>query len=81
MVWKPNFLEGLSRLFGRGVNAFIPLGACAGFLNIPFGVTGPAIAPVFRSHLAVKAATIATFACAQALGHAVKVGLFAKYKL
>ena len=77
VVWKPTVLESLSRLLGHGLNALSPLGACAGFLNIPLGVTGPAIAPIFRSHLAVKAATIATFACAQTLGHLVKVGLFA----
>ena len=77
LVWWPQGLAKISSLLGSGRRAFIPLGAIAGFLNIPFGVTGPAIAPVFRRELPVRTAMVATFAMAQTSGHLAKILLFA----
>tara|TARA_B100000579_G_scaffold78430_1_gene60899 strand:- start:2227 stop:2967 length:741 start_codon:yes stop_codon:yes gene_type:complete len=77
LVWWPQGLKGLTVFLGTGRRTFIPLGAIAGFLNIPFGVTGPAIAPVFRAELPTRTAMVATFAMAQTLGHLAKIILFA----
>ena len=76
LVWWPQSLTRVSSFLGAGRRAFIPLGAIAGFLNIPFGVTGPAIAPVFRAELPVRTAMVATFAMAQTSGHLAKIVLF-----
>ncbi len=75
-VWWPQGLGKIVSLLGSGRRTFIPLGAIAGFLNIPFGVTGPAIAPVFRAELPLRTAMVATFAMAQTFGHLAKVILF-----
>jgi uncharacterized membrane protein YfcA len=77
VVWWPTGLALVGKLLGDGVTGFVPLGALAGFLNIPFGVTGPAIAPVFRRYLTERTAMIATFGAAQTAGHLTKIGLFA----
>jgi uncharacterized membrane protein YfcA len=77
LVWWPQGLGKIASLLGSGRRTFIPLGAIAGFLNIPFGVTGPAIAPVFRAELPLRTAMVATFAMAQTSGHLAKVVLFA----
>ncbi len=77
VVWRPSALGRLSSLLGGGSRSFVSLGAIAGFANIPFGVTGPAVAPVFRSFLPTKEAMIATFGATQTVGHLVKVGIFA----
>jgi len=77
LVWWPQGLAKISSLLGGGRRSFVPLGAIAGFLNIPFGVTGPAIAPVFRRELPVRTAMVATFAMAQTSGHLAKIVLFA----
>jgi len=77
IVWWPAALASLSSMLGSGRGAFVPLGGLAGFLNIPFGVTGPAIAPVFRRHLVERAAVVATFGAAQTAGHLAKIGVFA----
>lgn len=77
VVWQPGLLGRLSSLLGGGARSFVPLGAIAGFANIPFGVTGPAVAPVFRSFLPTKEAMMATFGATQTVGHLVKVGVYA----
>ena len=77
LVWWPQALTSMSSLLGNGRRSFVPLGAIAGFLNIPFGVTGPAIAPVFRRELPIRTAMVATFAMAQTSGHLTKIVLFA----
>lgn len=77
VVWWPASLASISSILGSGRRAFVPLGGIAGFLNIPFGVTGPAVAPMFRRHLAERTAIIATFGAAQTAGHLTKIGLFA----
>jgi len=77
LVWWPNGLSKIVALLGSGHRIFVPLGAIAGFLNIPFGVTGPAIAPVFRAELPLRTAMVATFAMAQTSGHLAKVIIFA----
>ncbi len=77
IVWWPAALASTTALLGSGRAAFVPLGGIAGFLNIPFGVTGPAIAPVFRRHLVERAAVVATFGAAQTAGHLAKIGVFA----
>ena len=76
-VWWPQGLGKIVSCLGSGRRTFIPLGAIAGFLNIPFGVTGPAVTPVFRSELPLRTAMVATFAMAQTFGHLAKVMLFA----
>ena len=76
-VWWPASLAAVSSVLGNGRQAFVPLGAIAGFLNIPFGVTGPAVAPMFRRALAERTAVIATFGATQTVGHLAKVGIFA----
>ena len=77
VVWWPAGLAAISGILGGGRRAFVPLGGIAGFLNIPFGVTGPAVAPMFRRHLAERTAVIATFGATQTAGHLTKIGLFA----
>jgi len=77
LVWWPQGLAKIASILGQGRRSFVPLGAIAGFLNIPFGVTGPAIAPVFRRELPVRTAMVATFAMAQTSGHLAKIILFA----
>ena len=77
LVWWPQALKRLIFFVGTGRRTFISLGAVAGFLNIPFGVTAPAIAPVFKAELPVRTAMVATFAMAQTLGHLTKIILFA----
>ncbi|MEC9338055.1 MAG: sulfite exporter TauE/SafE family protein [Actinomycetota bacterium] len=77
LVWWPQGLTKISSFLGGGRRSFVPLGAVAGFLNIPFGVTGPAIAPMFRRELPVRTAMVATFAMAQTFGHLAKIVLFA----
>ena len=76
MVWWPRGLEKISLILGGGKQSFFALGALAGFLNIPFGVTGPAVAPVFRRELPVRTAMVATFAMAQTAGHLAKISVF-----
>tara|TARA_Y100001949_G_scaffold145897_1_gene129305 strand:+ start:2652 stop:3440 length:789 start_codon:yes stop_codon:yes gene_type:complete len=77
LVWWPQGLAKISSVLGGGRRSFFALGSIAGFLNIPFGVTGPAIAPVFRRELPVRTAMVATFAMAQTFGHLAKIVLFA----
>lgn len=77
VVWWPASLAAISSVLGSGPGAFVPLGGIAGFLNIPFGVTGPAVAPMFRRQLVERTAMIATFGATQTAGHLTKIGLFA----
>ncbi|MDG2112430.1 MAG: sulfite exporter TauE/SafE family protein, partial [Actinomycetota bacterium] len=77
VVWWPASLAAISSVLGSGRKGFVPLGGIAGFLNIPFGVTGPAVAPMFRRHLTERTAIIATFGATQTAGHFTKIGLFA----
>lgn len=75
-VWRPGVLSSIAAKLGRGDRTFVVLGGVAGFLNIPLGVTGPAVAPFFRLRLSERTAMVATFAATQVLGHLTKVGIF-----
>src|SRR5262245_5119440 len=55
---------------------FFALGTATGFLNMVLGAIGPLIDPFFLGLGLGRQALVATKAACQAIGHAVKVGLF-----
>jgi uncharacterized protein len=55
---------------------FLTLGAFSGFLSMVLGAVGPMIDPFFLGLGLSRQALVGTKAACQALGHAVKVGLF-----
>lgn len=75
-AWRPTALTSLARRIGSERHTFTVLGGVAGFLNIPLGVTGPAIAPFFRQFLTSRHVMVATLAAAQVLGHLTKIIIF-----
>lgn len=55
---------------------FVALGGCSGFLSMVVGASGVLIDPFFLGLGLSRQALVGTKAACQALGHAVKVGLF-----
>jgi uncharacterized membrane protein YfcA len=55
---------------------FLLLGGAMGLLNMTVGATGPLIAPFFLNLGLGRQALVGTKAACQALGHAVKIGIF-----
>ncbi|HEY8122451.1 MAG TPA: sulfite exporter TauE/SafE family protein [Myxococcota bacterium] len=78
-TWRPAWLALGSRA-GASTNArFTALGFVAGFLNVTIGATGPLVAPFFLNLGLPRQAVIGTQAGVQALGHVVKILLFAGF--
>ena len=78
-TWRPGWLA-LGARAGAGTNArFTALGFAAGFLNVTIGATGPLVAPFFLNLGLSRQAVIGTQAGVQALGHVVKILLYAGF--
>jgi len=78
-TWRPAWLA-LGALAGASTNArFTALGFAAGFLNVTIGATGPFVAPFFLGLGLPRQAVIGTQAGVQALGHLVKIALYAGF--
>lgn len=78
-TWRPAWLA-LGALAALSTNArFTALGFAAGFLNVTIGATGPLVAPFFLRLGLARQAVIGTQAGVQALGHVVKLVLYAGF--
>ncbi len=78
-TWRPRWLA-LGARAGASTNArFTALGFAAGFLNVTIGATGPLVAPFFLNLGLTRQAVIGTQAGVQALGHVMKIVLFAGF--
>ena len=78
-TWRPGWLA-LGSHAGASTNArFTVLGFAAGFLNVTIGATGPLVAPFFLNLGLTRQAVIGTQAGVQALGHVVKIVLYAGF--
>ena len=77
-VWAPRaLLLGLHPERVPPARRFLGLGVVIGFLNTTVGATGP-LQGLFYTDLGLsRHQIIGTFAAAQALGHAIKIALFA----
>jgi uncharacterized membrane protein YfcA len=78
-TWRPGWLGLGARLGASPGLRFTALGAAAGFLNVTIGATGPLVAPFFLNLGLSRQAVIGTQAGVQALGHVVKLGLYAGF--
>ena len=74
-TWLPG-RDGVAPRAPRPRTRFLALGAATGFLNMVLGAIGPMIDPFFLGLGLGRQALVGTKAACQALGHAVKVGLF-----
>jgi uncharacterized protein len=78
-TWRPAWLA-LGAHAGASTNVrFTALGCAAGFLNVTIGATGPLVAPFFLNLGLARQAVIGTQAGVQALGHVVKIALYAGF--
>jgi uncharacterized membrane protein YfcA len=78
-TWRPAWLA-LGAVGALSTNArFTALGFAAGFLNVTIGATGPLVAPFFLKLGLARQAVIGTQAGVQALGHVVKLVLYAGF--
>ncbi len=78
-TWRPGWLA-LGARAGTSTNArFTALGFAAGFLNVTIGATGPLVAPFILNLGMARQAVIGTQAGVQALGHVVKIILYAGF--
>lgn len=77
-TWQPRWL-----FFGAHPESiepgtrFLAMGGVVGFLNMTVGATGPFSAPFFLNLDLSRHAMVGTKAATQALGHTVKIALFA----
>jgi uncharacterized membrane protein YfcA len=78
-TWRPGWLALGARLGASTATRFTALGIAAGFLNVTIGATGPLVAPFFLNLGLTRQAVIGTQAGVQALGHVVKIALFAGF--
>jgi uncharacterized membrane protein YfcA len=78
-TWRPGWLALGARLGGGEGARFTALGVAAGFLNVTIGATGPLVAPFFLNLGLARQAVIGTQAGVQALGHVVKLVLYAGF--
>ena len=69
--WEKMFTKKL-----HPTRRFLWLGGAVGFLNTTIGATGPVQGPFYRNLGLSRQGVVGTFAAAQTLGHAVKLGLF-----
>ena len=75
-TWLPRRGGGEETGALRPRTRFFALGAATGFLNMVLGAIGPMIDPFFLGLGLSRQALVGTKAACQAVGHAVKVGLF-----
>jgi len=78
-TWRPAWLALGTRVGASENVRFTALGVVAGFLNVTIGATGPLVAPFFLNLGMKRQAVIGTQAGVQALGHIVKIVLFAGF--
>ena len=78
-TWRPKLLALGARLGGSERSRFTALGIVCGFLNVTIGATGPLVAPFFLNLGLARQAVIGTQAGVQALGHVVKLALYAGF--
>lgn len=77
-TWRPGlFMLGRHPEEIDAGRRFLVLGGVTGVLNILIGATGPLIAPFFLNLGLTRHALIGTKAACQALGHTVKIVVFA----
>jgi uncharacterized membrane protein YfcA len=78
-TWRPGWLALGSKLSASERARFTLLGVVCGFLNVTIGATGPLVAPFFLNLGLQRQAVIGTQAGVQALGHVVKIALYAGF--
>jgi uncharacterized membrane protein YfcA len=78
-TWRPAWLALGARAAASTNARFTALGFAAGFLNVTIGATGPLVAPFFMNLGLARQAVIGTQAGVQALGHVVKLLLYAGF--
>lgn len=78
-TWRPGWLALGARLGGSEHARFTLLGVVCGFLNVTIGATGPLVAPFYLNLGLPRQAVIGTQAGVQALGHVVKIALYAGF--
>jgi uncharacterized membrane protein YfcA len=78
-TWRPAWLALGARLGASPGLRFTALGVASGFLNVTIGATGPLVAPFFLNLGMTRQAVIGTQAGVQALGHVVKILLYAGF--
>jgi len=77
-TWAPQWLLlGVHPEQSEPHRRFVWLGGAIGFLNMSIGATGPLSAPFFLSLGLSRQALVGTQAACQAVGHLVKIALFA----
>jgi len=75
-TWLPKRGSAAGQSARRPRTRFFALGAVTGFLSLVLGAVGPMIDPFFLGLGLSRQALVGTKAACQAIGHAVKVGLF-----
>jgi uncharacterized membrane protein YfcA len=75
-TWLPRRSEAGAHAAQRPRLRFLALGGASGFLNLVVGATGVLVDPFFLGLGLGRHALVGTKAACQALGHAVKIGLF-----
>jgi uncharacterized membrane protein YfcA len=75
-TWLPKRGDAAGASARRPRTRFLALGALSGFLNMLLGAIGPMIDPFFLGLGLGRQALVGTKAACQAIGHAVKIGLF-----
>jgi uncharacterized membrane protein YfcA len=75
-TWLPKRGSAAAPTTRRPRLRFLTLGTVSGFLNLVLGAIGPMIDPFFLGLGLSRQALVGTKAACQAIGHAVKVGLF-----
>ena len=78
-TWRPGWLSLGARMSGGLRARFLALGVVSGFLNVTIGATGPLAAPFFLNLGLPRQAVIGSQAGVQALGHVVKILLYAGF--
>ena len=77
-TWVPHWLLlGVNPQHSDPHRRFVWLGGAIGFLNMSIGATGPLSAPFFLGLGLSRQALVGTQAACQAVGHLVKITLFA----
>jgi uncharacterized membrane protein YfcA len=75
-TWLPKRGDAAAASARRPRTRFFALGTVSGFANVLLGAIGPMIDPFFLGLGLSRQALVGTKAACQAIGHAVKIGLF-----